>query len=285
MFYPEFEQIRATGMLPTGQPVPLPAFPPSYGAPAGVAGRPAGANPYATYSYPAAQPGYGGYGAAPGVRPTIAIPPAPLHPGYGYGGASPAGRPGMPSPGYSASSGYSPAGSVVSPAGSGFSSGPPPVANGGGYGTFPGVPADHAAALRSSTGSLSELMPGTAAPTPAAHRLGDPDASDPFAGLAPGLRGALPAVPNGGSSKYGAAAPPPTPSGLPPFHSAAVPPASSPYDAVTAPFAAPPVPAAGMAPATAAATATLFGRTPSLTGYDMSAPAAPKPQASGNPFA
>jgi hypothetical protein len=40
-----------------------------------------------------------------------------------------------------------------------------------------------------------------------------------------------------------------------------------------------------MAPATAAASATLFGGAPSLTGYDMGAPAAPKPQATGNPFA
>ena len=132
IFYPEFEQIRATGILPTGQPVPLHAFPPSYGS-AGSSARPAtaGANPYATYSVSAAaaqqqhqQQAYGGYGTAAGGHPTIAIPPAPLQPGGygggGYGGTSPSpaqGRPGMPSPGYSASSGYSPAGSAISPAG------------------------------------------------------------------------------------------------------------------------------------------------------------------------
>lgn len=314
VFFPEFEQIRATGMLPNGQPVPLPAFPPSY---AGLAPRGSGsvpgqlpqqqhpqaahANPYAAaaaaYSYPAAaaqqQPYGAGYGAAPPQRPTIAIPPAPLHPGGYYAGMSPAGYPGMPSPGpgpYSSPSGYSPAGSAHSPAGSAFSAasqqGPP--TNGGAYG------GSGYADLRSSTGSLGEAMPGgSAAPTPAAAAP-----HDPFAGLAPGLRAALPAVPGTGSGKWGGgAAPPPTPAGMPPYANGsggAAPPVAagaatgSPFGAYPAagPFAGAPAPSpAGLPPATAAASATLFGRAPSLTGYDLSAPAAPKPQATGNPFA
>lgn len=129
VFYPEFEQIRATGMLPTGKPVPLHPFPLSYslsaGHPAGhpgVAAPLAGPQPFKSYSYPTGvapqqqqHVAAGGYGAPP--RPTIAIPPAPQQPGYGYSGVSPAGRPGMPSPGAYSSSGYSPAGSIVSPAG------------------------------------------------------------------------------------------------------------------------------------------------------------------------
>ncbi len=134
VFYPEFEQIRSTGMLPTGKPVPLPPFPLSYshsaGHPAGHPGAappPVGAQPFKSYSYPTgAAPqqqqqqqqqhmAAGGYGAP--QRPTIAIPPAPLQPGFGYSGVSPSGRPGMPSPGAYSSSGYSPAGSIVSPAG------------------------------------------------------------------------------------------------------------------------------------------------------------------------
>lgn len=147
VFYPEFEQIRATGMLPTGKPVPLQPFPPAYSLSAGhhPVGQPApGAQPFKSYSYPSAAQqqqqqmaagGYapppqhmagGGYGAP--QRPSIAIPPAPLQPGYGYGGVSPAGQPGMPSPG-TYSSGYSPAGSIVSPAGA------QGVAVGGGQGT------------------------------------------------------------------------------------------------------------------------------------------------------
>jgi hypothetical protein len=182
-------------------------------------------------------------------------------------------------------------------AGSGFSSAlSQPAANGGGYGyPAPGgsssyASLDSAGGLRSSAGSLSELMmpPGSAAPTPVggagpAHRLGDPSPNDPFAGLAPGLRGALPSLPE--SSRYGGApgAPPPTPAGLPPFGVAN----GGGYAAHgAAPFAAAPMPAsAGLAPATAAASATLFGRAPSFTGYDLSAPSAPKPQSSGNPFA
>jgi hypothetical protein len=133
VFYPEFEQIRATGMLPTGKPVPLQPFPLSYSLSGGHAvghpgaAPPPGAQTYKSYSYPAGavqqQQQYmaaGGYGAPP--RPTIAIPPAPLQPGYGYIGVSPAARPGMPSPGAYSSSGYSPAGSIVSPAG-GFGEG------------------------------------------------------------------------------------------------------------------------------------------------------------------
>ncbi|KAL4853917.1 putative ADP-ribosylation factor GTPase-activating protein AGD14 [Chlorella vulgaris] len=271
VFYPEFEHIRATGMLPTGQPVPLPSFAHSYGTGSARQQAPAASNPFA-YGPPAAAAGQAahGGGAALGGRPTIAIPPAPQHPGYGYSGVSPAAR---ASPGYSASSAQSPAGSLVSPGGSAYSAG--------------GGASNGVAALRSSTGSLSELMPGSAAPTPAAHRLGDPlgAAQDPFAGLAPGLRGA--GLPSSGSARFGAAAPPPTPAGMPSFHAGA----SSPYGApaAAAPFAASlPSPAAhthGMAPSTAAATATLYGRTPSVSGYDLAAPSAPKPQATGNPFA
>lgn len=142
--------------------------------------------------------------------------------------------------------------------------------------------------LRSSTGSLPEMLPaGLAAPTPAAHRLGDPSANDPFAGLAPGLRGALPAVPShqDGTFKAGGSAPPPTPAGGPPFGAAQAANCGAAAYMGAGPFAGAPSPAAGLAPATAAATATLYGRTPSLTGYDLGAPSAPKPQASGNPFA
>lgn len=271
VFYPEFEHIRATGMLPTGQPVPLPSFAHSYGTGSARQQAPAASNPF-SYGHPAAAAGQApqGGGAALGARPTIAIPPAPQHPVYGYSGASPAAR---ASPGYSATSAQSPAGSLVSPGGSAYSAG--------------GGASNGVAALRSSTGSLSELMPGSAAPTPAAHRLGDPfgAAQDPFAGLAPGLQGA--GLPSSGSARFGAAAPPPTPAGMPSFHAGA----SSPYGAppAAAPFAASlPSPAAnthGMAASTAAATATLYGRTPSVSGYDLAAPSAPKPQATGNPFA
>lgn len=185
-------------------------------------------------------------------------------------------------------------------AGSGFSSAVShPGTNGSAYGSFTHQDAG-AAALRSSAGSLSDLLPGSAAPTPGAaapgHRLGEAAANDPFAGLAPGLRSALPTVPHSSTSKFGGA-PPPTPAGGPPFAPAA---SGQPFAPVAAngggplpasipaagPFAGAPAAApAGMAPATAAATATLFGRNPSLTGYDLSAPAAPKPAASGNPFA
>lgn len=179
---------------------------------------------------------------------------------------------------------------LLCPAGSGFSSAVShPATNGSAYGSFTHQDAG-AAALRSSAGSLSDLLPGSAAPTPGpaapAHRLGEAAVNDPFAGLAPGLRSALPAVPQS-SSKFGGA-PPPTPAGGPPFgfaavNGGAVPPIGMP---AAGPFAgAPAASPAGMAPATAAASATLFGRNPSLTGYDLSAPAAPKPAASGNPFA
>lgn len=159
-----------------------------------------------------------------------------------------------------------------------------PGANGSAYGSFTHQDAS-AAALRGSAGSFSDLLPGSAAPTPGpaapGHRLGEPAANDPFASLAPGLRAALPAVPQSGSGKFGGA-PPPTPAGGPPF----VPAAANGGGPVAGPFAgAPAAPPAGLAPATAAATATLFGRNPSLTGYDLSAPAAPKPAATGNPFA
>jgi hypothetical protein len=184
-------------------------------------------------------------------------------------------------------------------AGSGFSSAVShPGANGSVYGSFTHQDAG-AAALRSSAGSFSDMLPGSAAPTPGAvapgHRLGEAAVNDPFAGLAPGLRSALPAVPHSSSGKFGGA-PPPTPAGGPPFAPAGGPPfapaaanggAALPASIPAAgPFAgAPAASPAGMAPATAAATATLFGRNPSLTGYDLSAPAAPKPAASGNPFA
>lgn len=291
VFFPEFEQIRATGMLPNGQPVPLPAFPPSYAGLAPRPGaRPAAAAPHAAY---AAAPGqqrqagaYGsaGYGGAVPPRPTIAIPPAPVHPGGYYPGAPSPGAfyPGAPSPNpYSSPSVYSP-GSLPSPASSAFSAGSQPGAApsnggyGGGAGLLHGGPPD----LRSSTGSLGELLPGSAAPTPAGAAAA---VHDPFAGLAPGLRAALPAAAPAGGGKWGAGAPPPTPAGGPPFaNGGGEPPAAFP----SAPFAGAPAPSPqGLAPSTAAASATLFGRAPSLTAYDMSAPAAPKPQPTGNPFA
>ncbi|KAL4447839.1 hypothetical protein ABPG75_005058 [Micractinium tetrahymenae] len=285
VFFPEFEQIRATGMLPNGQPVPLPAFPPSYAGAAPRGAGPAAVAPYAAYSYPAGGPAQqrpaGAYAAPP--RPTIAIPPAPLHPGGLYGGPSPgAYHPGAPSPNpYSSPSLYSP-GSLPSPAGSAFSGSSQPGAapSNGGYG---GPLAGGLPDLRSSTGSLGELLPGSAAPTPAGAAVA---AHDPFAGLAPGLRAALPAVPSGpgAGGKWGTGAPPPTPAGGPPFaNGGGVPsaafPSAGPFSGALAPSPA------GLSPATAAASATLFGRTPSLTGYDLSAPAAPKPQPSGNPFA
>lgn len=197
---------------------------------------------------------------------------------------------------------------LVTHAGSGFSSAVShPGTNGSAYGSFTHQDAG-AAVLLSSAGSLSDLLPGSTAPTPGAaapgHRLGEAAANDPFAGLAPGLRSALPTVPHSSASKFGGA-PPPTPAGGPPFapaggqpfapaasgqpYAPAVANGSGPLSAsipAAGPFAGAPAAApAGMAPATAAATATLFGRNPSLTGYDLSAPAAPKPAASGNPFA
>ena len=257
---------------------------------------PSDANPYA-YQHDGAQQG-GGYGGGAPQRPTIAIPPAPLHPGYAGGYAR---SPGIPSPGpYSSPSAYSPspAGSAPSPAGS-FGYASHHGANGAAaYGAAAAPPFPN---LRSSTDSLGNMLPGTAAPTPAAHRLGDPDANDPFAGLAPGLRAALPAA-AAPTAKWGGA-PPPTPAGGPPFAAPANGSAAPPFPAggqfagaaaggpfagasAAAPFGGAPAPAlAGLAPATAAASATLFGRTPSLTGYDLGAPAAPKPQTSGNPFA
>lgn len=123
VFYPEFEQIRATGMLPTGKPVPLPAFSHGYGGAGGVPGAaPGGAYPpYGAHPAAPQQPAAAGYGGGYGggyagaPRPTIVVPQGPLAPaGYGY---SPAARPGMPSPGAYSSSAYSPAGSGVSPAG------------------------------------------------------------------------------------------------------------------------------------------------------------------------
>lgn len=173
------------------------------------------------------------------------------------------------------------------PAGSGYSSAVSQPANGGFGGSFTGLEHPGAAALR---GSVGEALPPGVAPTPGAqhpHRLGEPAPNDPFASLAPGFRSALPVAPQAGSFKAGGAAPPPpTPAGGPPF--AAPPPAANGNGAAfpaAGPFAGAPSPAAGLAPAAAAATATLFGTAPSLTGYDLSAPAAPKPQASGNPFA
>lgn len=279
-------------MLPTGKPVPLPAFAPSYG---GATAAPYAANPYAAQQqqqqhypqHPQQQQHAvygGGYGGVP--RPSIVVPPGPQQPaGYGY---SPAAHLGYPSPGAYSSSAYSPAGSLVSPVGSGFSSAvsQPATIGSSGYGSFTGTEASGAAALRGSTGSLSELMPGSAAPTPGARRLGDPSLSDPFAGLAPGLHGSLPAAshaPGGAGARYGA--PPPTPASGPPFAHPANGSAAPAGFPAAAPFAGAPASSPGMAPATAAATATLYGRAPSLTGYDMSAPAAPKPALSGNPFA
>jgi hypothetical protein len=158
------------------------------------------------------------------------------------------------------------------------------VAANGGHAYGGAAARDPAASLRASSSSFGELGPGSAAPTPAAHRLGDSDDNDPFAGLAPGLRAALPKLPNGGGAAWpaGVAAPPPTPAGGPPFAG----PGALPHQrSAPAPFAVPAVQAAGLPPASAAASATLFGRTPSFNGYDLSAPAAPKPQSSGNPFA
>jgi hypothetical protein len=80
---------------------------------------------------------------------------------------------------------------------------------------------------------------------------------DPFAHLAPT------GVGNQGQMQATMPAPPlPSPSPPPPAHSAVVPGSQ-----------------------TQAASATLFGTGINLTAYDLSAPAAPKPRASGNPFA
>lgn len=94
-------------------------------------------------------------------------------------------------------------------------------------------------------------------------RLGDA-APDVFADLAPALRGSIPTVAAPTPNQY--RAPPPTPQAVPMPTTKAAPSAS---------------------PGGAAAAATLYGGNLSLSAmpYDLTAPAAPKPKASGNPFA
>ena len=246
VFYPEFEQIRATGMLPTGQPVPRPLY---YAAQQAVApGYSAGQQPtYATYSYggvnggippqpamygyppqqpqaagsfsypaapPPSGPPYGGSGGVAGPRPgMLSIPTAPT----GYAAPSPGSHYGAPSPAYSTASAYSPNG-IISPAGSNLSG----IGNANGNGAAFG---GHAS-LRSSTSSLHDAAAGAPVAVKPAESY-----TDPFSSLAPGLRSALPA-------------------------------------------AAPPLPARP-APLPTTAPGSF---------YDLTAPAAPKPKASGNPF-
>ena len=92
--------------------------------------------------------------------------------------------------------------------------------------------------------------------------------TDPFASLAPAFGRALPS-------------PAPTPTGPPPV--AAVAPPSSAFGTAFQEESAMPSP--GLGTQSQAASATLFGLETSLTAYDLSAPAAPKPKVSGNPFA
>lgn len=106
-------------------------------------------------------------------------------------------------------------------------------------------------------------------------------AADPFASLAPGLKGALPSYPS--SNGRAAAAAPAPPAVQPQFG------AGFPAAAPAAAYPAAPSPAA-VGPAGAGSpfgSSSLYSGPPSLSHmpYDLSAPAAPKPKASGNPFA
>jgi hypothetical protein len=93
---------------------------------------------------------------------------------------------------------------------------------------------------------------------PTGPPLGNP--VDPFGNLGPVLKSSLPAAT-------------PTPSAFPSQQPALPPQPQAPAASVPS-YSAP-----------AAASMTLFGMQATLTGYDLSAPAAPKPHASGNPFA
>ena len=237
MFYPEFEAIRATGMLPTGQPVPgfhhhhHPQAAAAHGAPhpqAPAPGWPQQQQPYA-------------------ARPTVVIPPAEAPAANYYSLHSAPGAVGLVSPGVLPSpSAYSP-GSFPSSASSSFSVGGLPSAQGSSalqpYGSSSMQP--YGSSLQPGSYAGSATFGVQASPHPA-PKLGDP-AADPFSGLGPSFRGA-------------------------PAAAAAAPPA--------------PAAAAYAAPASAAGS-TLFGSQPSLAAmpYDLTAPAAPKPKASGNPFA
>ncbi|GAB4821255.1 hypothetical protein N2152v2_008301 [Parachlorella kessleri] len=275
IFFPEFEQIRATGLLPNGQPAPMPVRSAQYGAYGTSAGQ---GYPQAQQQPYGAQPGYSSgfmqqpsVGAAfPGApvaraappRPTVVIPGAHV---YG-GGVVPSPAASMHSPGsFGSSQGFSPQGGL-SPAGF-------PQANGSLY-------HQHAdpAGLRSSNSSEHGLVSASSAATPQSA------VADPFSNLAPGFKSALPSY--GSISSNGVARQQQQHLSQPQQHYGA----GAGFSAAPAAYAVAPSPV-GSAPAAAAGSpfgsSSLFGGPPSLAAmpYDLSAPAAPKPKVSGNPFA
>lgn len=130
-----------------------------------------------------------------------------------------------------------------------------------------------AAAPPAGVGNYHLPSPGRASPATYSRPISEAGsvssvsaAADPFATLAPSFGSALPTSA-------------PTPTGPPPVAAPSSPafPAAFPEEGIRA------SPRTGGQ--TQAASATLFGIETSVTAYDLSAPAAPKPKASGNPFA
>jgi len=253
-FYPEFESIRATGVLPTGQPL-LQAQMTQWGV-----------SPYSQQQQQQQQHAqqHGQHQFAGGI-----VPPSPAAGGHTYHH-----HPGsLPSPGYAHLSplqqqqqqqqqhGMYPAGT---PTGSYYPA-PSPVYNQPHQQyVSPSMQQQHIPlpsptpqplqSRASSAGSFGGTASG-ASPSSSQGKLG----VDPFAHLAPS------GVGNQGQKH----AIMPTPSA----------PSPPPSVAVSAPNAVVP------GSQTQAASATLYGTGTNLTAYDLSAPAAPKPRAGGNPFA
>ena len=243
-FYPEFEKIRATGMLPTGQSV--------------VEARMTqlGVSPYQSQN-------------------SMQRQQQQLHSPYGTGAPSPYGVvPNSPYPGVSNDQQYDQQQYYYHTA---PTPSPPPLAY-----QQPPSPYYHQQQLQQQQYTPPPVaFPAAAAPAPPpfGHFSAKPPSplknteamngtkfvEDPFAHFAPALKGALPSR-----------SPPPPPPSVTTITTAI--PFSSPSPSL-------PLPPQQQHAQADAASALLFGTRSSLTGYDLSAPSAPKPRSSGNPFA